>query len=84
MQLRFLKGNWEFGKFKLQFLHPDGYWEDVPIESNEKTLVEKFMAPVDKYAYSKSGKGISGYLISKEVLDELADIATKHFQEKKD
>jgi len=30
MQLRFLKGDWEFGKYKLQYIHPDGYWDDVP------------------------------------------------------
>ena len=47
MELRFLKGNWEFGKFKLQYRedHPSPYisgdhlpgpWLDVPTVSEPK------------------------------------------------
>ena len=41
MELRFLKGNWGFGKFKLQYrsfdndYDPQGEWKDVPIEDSQ-------------------------------------------------
>lgn len=50
MELRFLKGNWEFGKYKLQYMPFHGedgkkVWADVPMAEDkpkEKSLEEKF------------------------------------------
>lgn len=48
MELRWLKGKWGFGSYKLQYReglnHPQGkYWHDVPPaeEAKEKSLEEK-------------------------------------------
>ena len=36
MELRWIKmKNWDKGKYKLQIVHPDGYWEDVPVDGDK-------------------------------------------------
>jgi len=27
--------DWDKGKYKLQIIHPDGYWEDVPVHEDK-------------------------------------------------
>ena len=36
MELRWIKmKDWDKGKYKLQIVHPDGYWEDVPVHEDK-------------------------------------------------
>ena len=84
IELRWLKGNWEFGKFKLQyrqclensaFIFPDTDWVDVPMAKDkpkEKTLEEKFREYLNK--------GLEVGFPPNTI--ELARIAKQHFKDK--
>ncbi len=83
MELRWLKGNWKFGKFKLQYreyLHFNkgeerdrfGDWTDVPIANDkpkEKSLEEKFLEWTSRNNYGRENN-----------CKVLAKIAEQHFK----
>lgn len=74
IELRFLEGNWKFGKFKLQYREGCAYpWEDVQTfqARPEKSLEEKFEEWMSRNNY--------GVHHNAEVL---ASIAEAHFTKK--
>jgi len=79
MKLRWIKGDWEFGKYKLQ-MKKDGcadVWEDVPVEIeekiNEKTL-KAFLE--DEYVEISRSLYVRG-ASADEILNELANATVK-------
>ena len=79
-ELRWLKGNYKFGSYKLQTreaytLH-SGEWKDVPVvedKPKDKSLEEKFREYSNEYDWPVGG----------ETLNALAKIAKQHYEWKK-
>ena len=71
MELRWLKGNWSFGNFKLQYLKDPmhGHWEDVPVvtKSAKPSLADIFKEEIDKVR-----------ILDLEFVGRLAQIAENH------
>ena len=81
MELRWLKGKWGFGSYKLQY-RPDydsgdmlPVWQDVPIAEKlqEKTLEEKFkdVVPQNSLTHQHCGSCLRNFV----------EIAEAHFKE---
>lgn len=89
LQLRWLKGKWGFGKFKLQYREigdetkisslPFKYdWKDIPVFDNNpkvKSLEDKFFEAGCFQSDDKS--------VSRDFCKKMAEVASKHYEELK-
>ena len=80
LELRWLKGNWEFGKFKQQYKHQGGHittdWLDVPITEDklkEKSLKDKFQHEICHWDMGGTDE--------ESLSTNLVIIATEHFKD---